>query len=217
MSNSESFIDEVTEEVRRDQLYGALRRYGWIGVLAVLLIVGGAAWNEWSKAQARNAAEAKGEAILTALDAPEGEARIEGLTQVVTAEGGAAVPALLLAAEQERAGDLSGARATLEALAREPGTTQVYRDLAELKALMLADTTLPVAERLSRLQALAVPGRPFALLADEQIALAQVAAGEIDAAAQTLRRIVEDANASAGLRERAQGLMLALGIDPAQE
>ena len=39
MSENESFIDEVTEEVRRDKLYLFLKKYGWIGGLAVLLIV----------------------------------------------------------------------------------------------------------------------------------------------------------------------------------
>lgn len=217
MSNNETFIDEVTEEVRRDSLYRALRRYGWIGVLAVLLIVGGATWNEWSKAQARAAAQAKGEAILTALDAPDPAERIASLAQVVRDEDGAPVPVLILAAEQERAGEIAAARATLETLAQSPTAGLLYRDLAELKALMLPDATLPAEERLARLQAIAVPGRPFALLASEQSALVQLAAGEIDAAVQILRQIAEDAGASQGLRERAQGLMVALGLDPAQD
>ena len=217
MSNTESFIDEVTEEVRRDQLYRLFRRYGWIGVLVVVLIVGGAAWNEWQKARDRAAAEAKGEAILNALDLPDGPARLDALAAVVTAENNAPVPALILAAEQERTGDLAGARATLEGLAQSPTATLVYRDLAELKALMLADATLPPEERLARLQALAVPGRPFALLAEEQIALAHVAAGDVAAAGEILSRLAEDATASAGLRERVQGLMVALGLGPVQE
>ena len=45
MSNSETFIDEVTEEVRKDQLFGYIRKYGWIAVLAVLAIVGGTAFS----------------------------------------------------------------------------------------------------------------------------------------------------------------------------
>ena len=36
MSDTDSFIDEVTEEVRKDRLYGYLRRYGWIAVLVIL-------------------------------------------------------------------------------------------------------------------------------------------------------------------------------------
>ena len=35
LSNHDSFIDEVTEEVRRDRLFAAFRKYGWIGVLLV--------------------------------------------------------------------------------------------------------------------------------------------------------------------------------------
>ena len=44
MSDTDSFIDEVNEEVRRDRFYFMLKRYGWIAVLAVILLVGGAAW-----------------------------------------------------------------------------------------------------------------------------------------------------------------------------
>ena len=36
MSNPDSFIDEVTEEVRRDRLFAMFRKYGWIGVAIVL-------------------------------------------------------------------------------------------------------------------------------------------------------------------------------------
>ncbi len=68
MSDTDSFIDEVNEEVRRDRFYGLLRRYGWIAVVAVVAIVGGAAWNEYSKAQERAQAEALGDAML---DAPK--------------------------------------------------------------------------------------------------------------------------------------------------
>ena len=44
--DTDSFIDEVTDEVRRDRLYLLMRRYGWIGVLVIVVIVGGAAWRE---------------------------------------------------------------------------------------------------------------------------------------------------------------------------
>ena len=55
MSDTDSFIEEVSEEVRRDRLFKLMKRYGWIAILAVLLLVGGAAFNEVRKA--RQAAE----------------------------------------------------------------------------------------------------------------------------------------------------------------
>ncbi len=39
MSNPDSFIEEVTEEVRRDKLYRLFRKYGWIGIVLVLGVV----------------------------------------------------------------------------------------------------------------------------------------------------------------------------------
>ena len=53
MSDTDSFINEVNDEVRRDRLYGYLQRYGWIAILVVVLIVVGAAWSEYRKAQTR--------------------------------------------------------------------------------------------------------------------------------------------------------------------
>ena len=46
MSNPDSFIDEVTEEVRRDRLFRLFRKYGWIGVVIILGLVGGTAWTD---------------------------------------------------------------------------------------------------------------------------------------------------------------------------
>ena len=43
VSDTDSFIEEVTEEVRRDRLYKFLRKYAWVGILAVVTIVGGTA------------------------------------------------------------------------------------------------------------------------------------------------------------------------------
>ena len=75
MANEDSFINEVTEEVRRDRLFALMRRYGWIAVLLVVIIVGGASWNEWRKASQQAAAEDKGDALIAALQAETPEAR----------------------------------------------------------------------------------------------------------------------------------------------
>ena len=71
MSETDSFIDEVTEEVRRDKLFALFRKYGWIGIALVLVIVGGAAWTEWRKLTARSAAQSFGDAIVAALGGRE--------------------------------------------------------------------------------------------------------------------------------------------------
>lgn len=209
MSNSDSFIDEVTEEVRREKLYGYLRRYGWIAVAAVLLLVGGAAFNEFRNAQARDAAQATGDALLAALEETDPDARAAAILEVEADGAGASVTRLLQASTQEEAGDIEGAAATLNAVVVDGDAPEMYRDLAAIKAAMLpiADT----AARRSALEALSQPGQPFQLLALEQLAYMTLATGDTEAALVTLRQIEEDATVSRGLLERVQTLMVALG------
>jgi len=209
VSDTDSFINEVTEEVRREKLYGYLRRYGWIGVACVLLLVGGAAFNEYRAAQARNAAQATGDALLAALSENDPSARAQALEAVPADGNAAAVTLLLRAATQQEAGAIDAARATLNTLAVDPDAPQMYRDLAAFKAAVLPSDD--VASRKSTLEALSAPGMPFSLLAQEQLAYLALAEGDRDSAVAQLRRIEEDASVTRGLRERVQTLMVALG------
>lgn len=207
MSNNESFIDEVTEEVRREKLYALLRRWGWVGVVAVLAIVGGAGWFEWQRAQAARQAQAQGDALLSAL---ESEDTVAGLGAVSAAGDSEAVRLLLVAGEQEAAGDAAAARATLESVAGLVGIDPLLGDLARLKSLMLA-TDMDGAERLAGLEALSRPGAAYRMPALEQMALVQIGAGDTDAARETLAVIIEDAGVPQGMRARAEALVEALG------
>ena len=209
MSNTDSFIDEVTEEVRREKLYGYLRRYGWIGIACVLLLVGGAAFNEYRNAQTRNAAQATGDALLAALDENDAGARAAAMAEIPVDGRSAAVTLLMRAAMQEEAGEVDAAAETLNALAVNTDVPAMYRDLAAFKAAMLPNDD--DAARKSALEALAAPGQPFNLLAMEQLVYLALDDGDEAAALEMMRRIEEDAAVTRGLRERMQTLMLALG------
>ncbi len=209
MSDSDSFINEVTEEVRREKLYGYLRRYGWIGVAAVLLLVGGAAWNEYRTAQDRNAAQATGDALLAALEENDPATRATAMEQVEGEGAAAAVTLLLRAATQQEAGDIAASAETLNMVVTNPDLPEMYRDLAAFKAAMLP--TDDAAARRANLEALSQPGQPFRLLALEQIAYMSLDAGDTDGAVALMRQIEEDAAVTLGLRERVQTLMVALG------
>lgn len=221
MSNPDTFIEEVTDEVRRDRLFAVLRRYGWIAVLAVVLIVGGASYREWRKAQDTRAAQALGDAIMAALEAPEAQARVAALVRISDTGDAQAVVDLLAAAELMADEDRAGAVARLEALANAPDLSDDYRHLAVLKLVMLAGddmpADMPADERRARLAPLIVPGKPYRLLALEQLAYLEAGAGETGAALDHLNEIVAAAEATAGLRERAAQLIVALGGEPADE
>lgn len=211
VSDSDSFINEVTEEMRREKLFGYLRRYGWIAVVIVLGIVGGTAWNEYRAAQDRAAAEAAGDALLAALGENDEAVRAAAMSGVEASGNAAVVTALLTASTQQEAGEIDAAAATLGELAGRGDVPAIYRDLAAIKAAML-----PVgdnATRLAALEALAQPGQPFRLLALEQMAYLTLEGGDQAGAVALMRQITEDAAVTGGLQERAQSLLIALGED----
>jgi hypothetical protein len=212
LSQTDSFIEEVTEAVRRDRLFRLARKYGWILALAIILVVGGAAFVEWQKSRQTAAAQALGDRILASLKIENGEARATALADIGDSGAAGALADMLAAAEfansdPKRAGEI------LEKAAALPDLPQVYRDAAILKATMIRNYLMS-DDKIARLEPLATPGAPLRLLALEQIALVQVEQGKKDAALATLQSIIEDADASPAERQRAQQTVLVLGGDP---
>ncbi|MBA4352929.1 MAG: hypothetical protein C0427_16980 [Rhodobacter sp.] len=209
MSNPDSFIEEVTEEVRRDRLFALFRKYGWIGVVVVLGIVGGAGWTEWQRAQAEAKAEAFGDAVLDALDLGAPEDRVAALGSIPTDGSQAAVLQLLLASDPT--GDRAGTLAALEALANDATQPASYRDLAVLRRVVVAGADLPLAERRAALDPIAAPGRPYRTMALEQMAYLLVEENRTDEAITALTALLTDQEAPGGVRSRAQEMIIALG------
>lgn len=207
MSNPESFIDEVTEEVRRDRLFANLRKYGWIGIVAVFAIVGGAAYVEWSNARDARQAQAAGDAILEAMNASESASRIEAL-EALSVEGDTqAVVALMEAAEAQ---EPAQADATLAAMADNAALPTLYRDLATLKRVLIADSPMTPEDKIAALEPL-TQGGAFRVLAEEQTALAEIAAGDTASALERFTVLMDDAESSDSLRQRAEEMIVALG------
>lgn len=215
MSNSDSFIDEVTEEVRKDRLFQLFRRYGWIAGVVIVLIVGGAAWNEYRKARDRAAAEALGDQILAAMNAPDASARAEQLSDVsAQTPGGAAIVEFVRAGAQAEAGEVEAAVAGLNRIATDGDLPLIYRQIASFKALALQSDTLSADERRSGFEALAQPGVALRLLAEEQLALIELEQGETEAAIDRFQSILADAESTSDLQQRATQAIVALGGTP---
>ncbi|MEZ5675853.1 hypothetical protein SAMN06265173_11348 [Thalassovita litoralis] len=212
MSDTDSFIEEVTEEVRRDKLFALMKKYGWIAVLAVVVIVGSAAYNEWRKAQATAAAEKLGDDIVTAMKADDAAAREQALAGVESGSAVAgAVVAMMRAAELAEAGDAAGAVTLLDSVASNGEIPMIYRQVAGFKSLLVQGEKLDAAERRVRLEGLVTTAPTLRLPAEEQLALLDVSEGKAQDAIERLQRILADAEVTGDLRRRASQLIVSLG------
>ncbi|SHH74496.1 hypothetical protein [Marivita hallyeonensis] len=212
MSETDSFIEEVTEEVRRDRLFALMRRYGWIAVLAVLLLVGGTAYREYMRAAEASRAQAFGDAVLAALESDDAAERVAAMSAIEAPTPAAtAVLDMLIAAEQSLQGEGAEAAERLNQTATNGELPEIYRQIASFKALTRPENPMTADERRVAFEAMAAPGAPLRLLAEEQLALLDIAAGNVDAATDRLTAILSDVEVTPGLRRRASQLIVALG------
>jgi hypothetical protein len=212
VSQNDSFIDEVSEELRRDRLYGLFRRYGWIGIALILLVVAGTAWTQWQNARTRAVAEGFGDALLAAMALPTPAERQTALAAIpVTGTQGAVVA---LMASSDPLSDPAAALAALDRAAGDAALPPVWRDLAILRRVTLQGSDVPLADRRAALEPLAEAGRPYRALAAEHLAYLLIEEGRDADAIAALRTLTEAQDATAAQRARVAEVITILGGAP---
>ncbi|MEM9063464.1 MAG: hypothetical protein AAGD13_23635 [Pseudomonadota bacterium] len=209
MSETDSFIQEVTEEVRQDQMLRYWKKYGAFVIAGVALLVGGAAaWN-WSVAQKQAEAEAIGAAFL-ATDPTDPDQRVALAAQPLGAPQ--VIAELAAAASLAEAGRLEEAAQRYGDIAARGDVAVEYRDMAVLQQIRVAS----VADQASNLSAapldrLIEGDSPYRLLALELRAAIALRDGDRDAAHTDLNTIIADPESTPTMRQRAGALLTATG------
>lgn len=211
-NQNDSFIDEVTDDLRRDRLFGLFRRWAWLAGLVVLGIVAGVIWREYSQSRQATQARAWGDAVLAAEASGDPAAIMQVDPQ--GAESRRVLAALLAAGQWSEQGGKDAAVQALREVAGDPAADTVLHDLAELKLVMLQGTDMDAAERDEILSRLSRAGAPFELLALEQKAVALVEADRRDDAITLIQQIQQKDGLSESLRRRLSEMMIALGVEP---
>lgn len=212
-NQNDSFIDEVTDDLRRDRLFMLFRRFGWIALLVILGVVAGAAWREYARGQHETRAEAWGDAVLAAQGAADPAAALAAVDPQ-GAPGRKALAEMLAAGIEADAGQDQKAAERLKAAAEAAKDDPLLHDLALLKAVMAAGPAMDAAERDRILAELSKPGAPFELLALEQKAVALIGAGRTEDAVTLITQIQQKDGLSEPLRRRLSEMKITLGAEP---
>ncbi len=212
MAEGDSFLNEVTEEVRRDQMVRVLRKNAvWIG-LGLTVLIGGTVINEYMKYSARVSAEAQGDAMIAALTDEDAAAGIASLTDSLEGSSQSEVLVRLqLAALQAQEGELEAAVETLDGVASSPDAPPLYVDLARLKIATISSGIRPANDRLAILSQLTVEGHPFRAVALEQTAMVHLEEDDTAAALEVLGQSFRAPGLSADGQRRIGAMIVALG------
>jgi len=215
---TDTFVREVDENLRRDQLRDFFKAYGnWLiaGVVLFLAGSGGLIW--WHQHQVRKA-EGQIEQ-LSGVYTDIGAGKIGQSQQTLDQLSDSGSKAVSASARFARAAlaiqqrDQKTAIANYKALAADSGLPQPYRDAALIRQTALEFDQLQPQEVIGRLQPLAKPGEPWFGSAGEMTALALAKQGKRAEAGQLFANIAKDTTVPSAIRDRATQLAASFGVD----
>ncbi len=215
-------VDEVDEELRAERAKRLAQRYGGMAAgVALLALAGIGAWEGWRWNEQRLAANASGAFLAAAQgSAAEGAdlaavAAQFGQVAAQAPSGYATLARLRQAALLAETGDLPGALALWDALARDGAADALYRDLATLMwalhGLDAANGGVNAGQIEARVAPLAREGQPWRASAREVLALAQIRRGAEAEARNGLRALLADPATPQGVRDRAGRVLAGIG------
>lgn len=205
---SDQFIREVDEELRRDQLKSLWDRFGlFVIAAAVLIVLITAGYRGWIWWQDRQAAE-WGDRYVAAVEASEsGERdRAEEMLSEIVEKGAGGYPVLArlrLAAVRAEAGQTDAAIELYDNVAADRSVEAVIRDLARLRAALLALNQDELDGAVERAEGLAVSGSPWRHAAREVLGTAAFERGQLEEARERFVAIQQDAESPREARTRA--------------
>jgi hypothetical protein len=219
---NEAFYREVDEELRREQVSRAMRRYGVAAAILLLLFLGGLGGYLWWQQQKEERAGQHSETLSGIFeDIAAGRSKgIDAKLDEVAKNGGPGYRAAALltkAAVAVQTGNDAAAITTYKAVAQDEDFAQPYRDLAIIRQTALEYDTLAPATVIERLKPLAVSGNPWFGSAGEMVAIAHLKAGKPELAGPIFAAIAKDQDVPETIRSRARQMAGSLGIDAVED
>ncbi|THV21340.1 tetratricopeptide repeat protein [Peteryoungia ipomoeae] len=212
VDQNDSFIREVNEELRSDQVRNAWKRYSrFIIAFAVLIILGTAGhrlWNHWDTTQASDAGDKFIAALTLAEQGKRDEA--EAALKVLEQDGYGAYDILArfrIAALQAEKGELAAAVEAFRGIAADTSVPEAVRDAAKQRAAWILVDTGTYDEISALVEVMATPTHSMRHSAREVLGLAAYKAGDMTRAREWLEQITEDTETPRNVGSRAQMLL----------
>ena len=167
MVESESFIKEVSEEVRKDRLFKLLNKFKWPLFASIILLVGAVGGYEYYKFYKKSRAQKNGEFLVSAIK------NLNDNGQIVTKEVDNKFVSVLIKLNEakyfEKEGDIKSATATYKNIISNYGDNKFFNHYSKFQLyLMDPAESLSDTEKITVLDELSAPDGPLKLLALEQ-------------------------------------------------
>ena len=167
MVESESFIKEVSEEVKRDRLFKALNKFKWPLFALIVLLVGAVGGYEYYKFDKKSKAQKNGEFLISTIESLKENGQT--VTEKIDNKFTSVLIKLNEAKYFEEKGDVESASAAYNHIISKYVENKFFNHYSKLQLyLMDPAESLSDVKKIKILDELSAPGSPLKLLALEQ-------------------------------------------------
>ncbi|MFB2550579.1 tetratricopeptide repeat protein [Ensifer soli] len=212
VNQNDSFIREVNDELRSDQMKLIWQRFGIVLLVIAALIVFGTIGKVGYEYWRDSRSSGSGDAFLAALNLArenkpeEAAAALSKLEQ----DGFGAYPVLArmrAATVQAENGDAAGAIAAFAAIGKDTSIPAAVRNAARLRAAYLMVDTADYAAVSAEVEEIAVPGNAMRHSAREVLGLVAYRTGDFAKARDWFQQIADDAETPRNIANRARMIL----------
>lgn len=212
VDQNDSFIREVNEELRSDQLRGAWKRFGRVVIALAVLIVLGTAGHRVYEYWREDSASQSGDRFLAAVKLSE-EGKVDEAIAALEAlekDGHGAYPilaSLRVATARAEKGDAQGAIDAFKAIGADNGVPAILRDVARMRAAWLLVDAGSYEDVSAQVEGMATPSSAMRHSAREALGLAAYKAGNMTQARDWFTQITEDGSTPGNVTNRARMML----------
>jgi hypothetical protein len=191
MVESDSFIKEVSEEVKRDRLFKVLNRYKWPLIALIILLVGAVGGYEYSKFYKKARAQKNGEFFVSVIE------NLNNDGQTVTEEIDNELISVLVKLHEaryfEKKGDIKSATAAYNHIISKYGDNKFFNHYSKFQLYLMSPAkSLSETDKIAVLDELSAPDGPLKLLALEQKLYLYVKINDIENVKLQVKLILSD-------------------------
>lgn len=166
MVESESFIKEVSEEVKRDRLFKALNKFKWPLFALIMVLVGAVGGYEYYKFDKKSRAQKNGEFLISAIESLKENGQT--VTEKIDNKFTSVLIKLNEAKYFEEKGDMKSASVAYNHIISKYGENKFFNHYSKFQLyLMDPAKSLSDVKKIKILDELSAPDGPLKLLALE--------------------------------------------------
>ena len=167
MVESESFIKEVSEEVKRDRLFKALNKFKLPLFALIIILIGAVGGYEYYKYDKKSRSQKNGELLVSALE------NLKNSGQTITEKTDNKFVSVLIKLNEakyfEKKGDINSAAATYNYIIKNFGDKKFFNHYSKFQLYLMDPAENPSdLKKIEVLDELSAPDSPMKLLALEQ-------------------------------------------------